>query len=192
MQPILWGPSLWQALFSCAWTCKTADVEALRTLLLHVIPMTLPCAKCRQHFVDHLPIVHRRARGEPKTPDHAFRWLWYLKDEVNKTLGRTSVPLSNVTEKHVFHGGIVDDVALGDTLVLVALDTHTLHRDDLFLELCTLLVRLLPLPKDSEMLRHLAHVKRPIVPSALRVARGARVERGLKPLVLAHYKAMAD
>jgi hypothetical protein len=48
-------------------------------------------------------------------------------------------------------------------------------------------------PADSQLhVRLAAFRKRPIVAGALRVARAARVERGLKPLLLAHYKTMAE
>lgn len=204
MQPTLWGPALWQVLFACAWTCAAADFESLRTLALDVLPLLLPCAKCRQHFVDNRSRVNRRARGEPRSADEMFRWLWFLKDEVNETVRREasrapprggvqSVPLARVRERYALHGGLVDDVLLGDTLVLVAIEAHREKRDELFLQLCALLARLLPLPKDSELRCHLENTTRgPIVNAALRAARGARVERGLPQLTLAHYKAAGE
>lgn len=192
MNPVLWGPAVWQMLFACAWHCPQANADELRDLLLRLVPLLLPCRKCRHHYAQHRAVVNRRAHGEPKTPEHAFRWLWYLKDEVNRTLGRRSVSLDDVTERHVFHGGIVDEVALGDALVLVALEARALDNDALFLELCASLARMLPLPCDSQMRAALAAVQRPVVPSALRVAKAARVERGLPELSLAHYRAASD
>lgn len=190
--PILWGPPLWQAMFACAWHCDAASFEHLYELLLRQIPLLIPCEKCRHHFATNKTTVDRRARGEPKTPEHAFRWLWYLKDEINRSLRRSSVSLDDVTERHLLHGGIVDDVALGDALVLVAIEARTLDRDDLFVSLCHTLTRLLPLPVDSELRRELEVASRPIVPAALRAAKAARIERGLPQMPLAHYRSMSD
>lgn len=194
MKPALWGPALWQALFACAWHCDAASLPRLRALLLQQVPLLLPCAKCRAHFAAHKPRVDRRAKGEPRSPEHAFRWLWYLKDEVNATLGRRSVPLDDVTERHVFHGGLVDDVALGDALVLVALEAKHLGREAVFADFCASLCALLPLPCDAELTRALCDgpPASRVVTFALRAASAARVERGLRTLSLAHYKAVAE
>ena len=192
MEPALWGPAIWQVMFSCAWCCSSANFPVLRAFILEQMPMLIPCARCRQNFARHLNRVHKRAKGEPRSADHAFRWLWYLKDEVNLQLGRKSIRFDELVGRYVLHGGIVDDVVLGDTLVLLAISARASERDDLFIALCETLSTLLPLPADSEFLRHARCVQRPVVQAAVRVARAARIERGLKPLVLAHYMAVAD
>lgn len=191
--PVLWGPALWQALFAAAWTCAPRDVGVLTDVLLRLVPLLLPCEACRHHFVKHRAAIARSAHGEPRTTaEHAFRWLWVLKDRVNRSLGRRSISFADLTARYAFHGGLVDDVALGDALVLVALEARALDRDELFLELCAALARLLPLPHDSQMRAVLANCRRPIVPCAVAAAAAARVERGLPALGLAHYKAAAD
>lgn len=188
MRPTVWGPPMWHVLFACAWHCDAAHFDVLRRLLLTQMPLLLPCEKCRKHAKAHMPNVHRRARGEPRDPAHAFRWLWHLKDEVNQTLRVRSVALDEITERYVLHGGVVDDVIVGDLLVLVALAARKMQRDDLFVEFCASLAVLLPLPEDSELRRHLERdMRRPVVPAAVRAARAARVERGLRPLVAQHY-----
>lgn len=194
MKPTLWGPPLWQAMFSCAWVCPPCSVDVLRDMLLEQLPLLLPCPKCRDHFAEHLPRVHRRAKGSPQSAEHAFRWLYLLKDEVNKSLQRRSVPLEDVVERHVFHGGVVDDVALGDVLVLMALNAVRLHREEIFVRFCHALATLLPLPDDSQFAQVLSGISqtraRNVVPSAVRAARAARVERGLPAKPLAHYEAI--
>jgi len=192
MEPTLWGPSIWQMLFSCAWMCAPVHFETLRIMVMEQIPLLLPCSQCRQNFGRHLDRINKRARGEPRNSEHMFRWLWYLKDEVNRNLGRTSIPLAHVVDRYVLHGGIIDDVALGDTLVLLSLSARSYNRDDVFIAFCNSLHILLPLPHDSEFIRHIVNVQRPIVTTTVRVACAARVERGIKPLVLAHYKAATE
>jgi len=185
--PTLWGPALWQTLFACAWHC--ADVAAMRRLLFEQIPLLLPCAKCRDHFARKCAVVTRRVKGEPQTAEALFKWLYHIKDEVNKTLHRPSLALQEVTDRYVFHHGAVDDVALGDALVLMALGARETQRDDLFVECCHTLAHVLPLPDDSQLRRALADTRKPIVPHAVRVAHAARVERGIGVLTQAHYRA---
>lgn len=194
VKPTLWGPSLWQTMFACAWTCSGKHVTHLLNLVLRQIPLLLPCEKCRLHFIETSRTATRRAGGEPCTSEDVFRWLYFLKDEVNKlNRQRTPVTLDDVTERHCFHGGIVDDVALGDALVLVALNAHKMERDAIFVDMCQNLARLLPLPSDSELIQKLKCIQeKPIVPATVRAAKAARVERGLSVLTLPHYRTIAD
>lgn len=193
MNPIVWGPALWQALFACASAAHTTTkVAALRELLLTQIPLLLPCARCRQHFQQKRAKVTRRAQGEPNTSDQAVRWLWFLKDEVNRTQGRVSVPLDDVRKRITFHANLVDDVALADVLVLVALSAKIRDRDVLFVECCHTFAILLPLPHDSQLRHALQHMSLPVVTNALRAAKASRIERGLPPLTLPQYKTQQD
>lgn len=200
MQPTLWGPVVWQVMFACAWHCPKAHLDTLVEFLLVQTPLLLPCAKCRHHFATHVPRVHRRSGGLPTTAAGAFRWLWFLKDEVNKTLHRPSVPLKDITQRFVLHGGLVDEVALGDVLVLMALEATHLKRETVFVHFCGALDVLLPLAPDSQLRLALrafvdgAGTLRsiPALPTSMvRVARAARVERGLPSLTLAHYRSFA-
>lgn len=190
--PVLWGPAVWQAMLASAWQCAPANLPVLIDLLLRLVPLLLPCQKCRVHFAKHLPTVSRRAHGDPKTAKHAFRWIWFLKHQVNRSLGQQSIALDDLTERFALHGAVVDDVLLGDALVLIALEARALDRDALFLELCAALAILLPLPQDSQLHAVLAAATRPIVPCALAAARAARVERGVPVLGLVRYKTAAD
>ena len=188
--PVLWGPAIWQAMLASAWHCAPHNVPMLTDMLLRLVPLLLPCAKCRAHFAKHRPIVARRARGEPKTAGHAFRWIWFLKDQVNRTLSQRSISLDDLTERFALQGAVIEDVLLGDALVFMALEARALDRDALFLEFCAALHVLLPLPHDSQLRAVLACARRPIVPCALAAARAARVERGVPELGLARYKAV--
>ena len=194
--PSLWGPTFWQMLFVCAWHCDAAHFEDLKQLVLHQMPLLLPCEKCQNHYTKHLPVVRRKAKGEPKTAEQVFKWLWDLKDQVNKSL-RPPVPsisLDDLTARHLLHGAIVDDVALGDTLVLVALAASEprVGRDDLFVTFCHTLAELLPLPEGSPVMKSLQSMKRPIRPATFHLAKCARIQRGLPVLPLRHYSYISD
>lgn len=207
MHSTLWGPGMWQLMFACAWSAKPEDADAVRALLLDQIPYLLPCGTCRENFSKHLAKVNRRAQGAPRadeyvyaraktsaarSPDHAFRWLWYLKDEVNKLTGHPSLPYAELVDRHVLHGAHLDEVVVADTLVLVALSARKLERDDLFVTFCHTLARLLPVPLDAALRQYLTATERPVVNAALRCARHVRIQNGRPPLVMAHYRTVAS
>jgi hypothetical protein len=207
-KPHLWGPAMWQALFASARQASTpAEEAALRALLLVQLPLLIPCLKCREHFRERRGVVARRAHGEPRTGAHAVRWLYYLKDEVNKTLHleRTSaqyprtrsgtaspLTLAELEERGAFHRNEVDDVRIADMLVLVALSARERELDDLFVEMCHAFGRLLPIAEDGRLRLHLKFMQRPIVPNAVSSARATRKERGLRRLSERHYRDHAE
>ena len=214
MNPKVWGPAFWQTLFACTWNCGRAKFEILSSFLFQQTPLLLPCEKCRKHFLENKAEVDRKSGGVPKTPEQAFRWLWHLKDRVNYISHAVSISsyvyrgrpgprthtsprhpmtisLDDLTLRYAFHGAVVDEVLLGDLLVIVVLEARGLERDAVFMEFCNSLVALLPLPEDSHLLRALrvCAERRPIVRNALLAARAARIERGLRVYGLAHYRS---
>ena len=141
-------------------------------------------------MLTHIRKVNQRAHGKPRTEDkHAFRWMWYLKDEVNKTLQgySLSLPLASLTERYTLFGNMIDEVKVADVLVLVAISLHERKLDDVYVCFCHTLAILLPVPKDSELLHHLTIAKPSIVAHASRASKAARIERGL-PVHAFHFR----
>lgn len=192
MKPALWGPGLWQALFACAWSCPSESESLLRDLVMRLTPALLPCVLCRSHFKEKRPDVTRQIKGEPRTASDVFRWLYYLKHEVNKTKRQKSISLDDFTLRYALHGPVVDDVLLGDALVLVAMDAHTRRLDDKYVQFCTTLATLLPIAHDAELRRALLVCRKPIKASAVHTAQAARVERGLPTLTEQHYVTISE
>lgn len=192
MRGSLWGPPMWQMMFACSWNANAATADALTELLLEQLPHLLPCKQCRDNYSDHIDIVNRKVRRRLATPDDFMRWCYYLKDEVNKTTRHPSIPLSELIDRYVLHGPYVAEVNLADVLMLVSLSARALQRDELFISFCHNLAALLPVPSDSALRVALTNVQRPIVNSALRCARNTRIQHGMKPLVMVHYRAVAE
>jgi hypothetical protein len=120
-----------------------------------------------------------------------FYWLYCLKDEVNKQLKQHSLPFSELTDRFVYHGALIDDVRVADVLLAFATVSVELGREEEYVDLCGLLAHLLPVPSDSELVRRLPKVSaNTVFEDTLRIARAARVERGFPPQNAAHYRAM--
>ena len=191
MKGTLWGPPLWNMMFACTWSADASRLSDIEDLLLEQLPFLLPCVTCRANYRKHIPIVHQKTNGRPRTSDAYFKWCWYMKNEVNRTTKHPSLPLAELVERYVLHGAHVPEVPLADVLVLVAISARSLQQDDLFIDFCTTLSKLLPIPQDSAMRTLLTQIQRPIVNSALRCARNTRLQHGMRPLVLSHYRAVA-
>lgn len=186
---------MWHTLFCCVWSCKR-KFSILRHLIFEVLPHVLPCEQCRKHFTANKRRVDRRKRhgtviGEPTTTEELFFWLWAFKDEVNKTLGKTSITFDELTERYVYSGAVIDEVLLADMLIVLAFEAEESCNTAKFSELCVCLSKILPLPSDSEFLKILQTIDcQNVTIWAVRAARSARIERGYPVLQLSHYKTL--
>ena len=196
MKPVLWGGVAWDMLFACAWysmQCDDRHVDLLCRLLLVQMPLLLPCERCRAHYLQNRPRVVRRARGEPKTAAHAFRWLYYLKDEVNRKNGvRSTVTMGELQERYLLFTGRCDEVKVADVLVLFAIEAEATGEGPLFVEMCAALAQLLPFPDDSQFVRALGRVCAPVATHAHHACRAARVEHGFATPPLSHFRTLAS
>ena len=113
-----------------------------------------------------------------RTTGDVFKFLYYLKDEVNKSLNQRSIQLSELRERFAFSGGVVNDVLVADTLVIMAIHASANGNETLFVDFTQLLHVLLPLPHDSELGAVLSKFKTPIVYSAYTACRNTRLEHG--------------
>lgn len=139
--------------------------------------------------------MNRRTKGPPSTPEEMFYWLYCLKDKINKDRKPSipSIPFGELTTKYQYHGGLVDDIALGDTLMIFALGALACEKQAIFVDMCHVLSRLLPLPDDSELCMHLKRIRPSSIPiGVLKCARAARIERGFPTFDMAHYKELID
>lgn len=181
---------MWRLLFAVSWHARQEDTSALRRLLIDLVPRLLPCRDCRRHALLHLHEVKRRAKGDPKSPEHAWRWLYYLKDEVNKSLDPPvrSIDLPSFRARFALHDGhLLNDVEVADVLVLVALTAKELERMDEYAEMCSLVAPLLPVATDS-LLPCLLMDKQASVNGTLCTANDVRRSRGLPPRAIKHYR----
>lgn len=182
---------MWELLFAVAWHAPDKCMPQLLEILLELIPRLLPCHACRLGFRVHLPVVNKRAHGKPKNPAHAFRWLYYLKDEVNRSFAPPviSISLQQLQARYAIHDGhILNDVNVADLLVLVAIEAKSLGREEDYRRFCVLISDLLPVTVDSIIPSFLAAVTENVTSHALHVANGVRTHRCLPTRTLKHFR----
>lgn len=186
MISIVWGPPLWKALFVAARFSSRQDV--LEHLLLDVLRYILPCDKCCENYVTHLPRVKRRAKGR----DNVY-WLFCMKDEVNKLLNVPSIKHEQLLMRLDFHGPVVDEAEFCDVVCVMAIKAEARGRSEEFVEFCHAMAEMLPFPSDSQTRALLAAVQpRTAITGAVRAAQAARVERGFPKKTRAQYVGDAN
>lgn len=191
MQPVIWGPALWQCMFTCAWHCPSSKIAQLTRFVRELVPTLLPCNTCKQHFKANCRKADRHTKGIPSTPEDTFVWLWYLKNNVNMSTKSKSIPLDLLYERYAFHAGtVLDQIAFADALVLVAINAQSHGLTDEFVNLCEVASELLAyaLPSRGHVLvSELKMVTKPVIAGALHVARMVRVAYDRPPLTRTHY-----
>lgn len=186
MIPSLWGPSVWEVLFSAAWSCRLEDQLHLWSFLQDDLKQLLPCPVCRTHY--SLSKITLAAPALSKQGS-VFEWLHKAKASINKRPA-SGLSLSMLITRHALYGASMLNVPrLADTLVLLALHAEEEGHEASFLSLCTVLCRCLALPSDSRLLYYLRGMSRPIASNALVLCQSVRAEHGMSRFPLTHYQS---
>lgn len=111
-KPHIWGPSMWNLLFSLAFRADpTRHADVL--LALDGLRRTLPCPECRTsyaQFYRHVPL--------PDCPDALPQWLWKCKDAVNQKLGRKSPSFDKIRQRYAHFSVTTSERALVDLIAV--------------------------------------------------------------------------
>ena len=99
----------------------------------------------------------------------------------------TSIHLADLAERYLLHGAVFSHVETADILVLCALQARNESKDDMYVEFCACIAALLH-EDNSVFLHYLQHIKRPIIPTTLRLARYTREAHGLPRMDLLKYR----
>ena len=192
VDPTLWGPGMWHLLFATARGASHARVAEVTRLCMVLTPLLIPCDLCREHFAANARNATRKTRGVPKTAEDVFRWLFYLKDGVNRSTRSRSIPLHDLERRYELHGNVVNDVLVADTLVLLALHASSQGDGATLVEFARLLGQDLPLPEDSELKAVLGSFHEPVLHAAYAASKNARLERGVVAVPLEVFRRMSE
>lgn len=117
MDPDVWGPPLWDLLFTVAFQSRDrARVVTLFGLLEKVIP----CRACRRSYAQCLQ-CHAMSHIREGRPDSAAIWLWTIHDMVNQKLGKTAISFEKVKKRHMAFSRLTHDLLVVDLLTAMTL-----------------------------------------------------------------------
>lgn len=114
-KPHLWGPAMWNLLFSLAFRADPDRHADVLHALQH-LRRALPCSECRASFSEfcrHVP--------PPERADALPQWLWKCKDAVNHKLGQKSPRFEKIKQRYALFAVTTSERALVD-LVAVCCD----------------------------------------------------------------------
>lgn len=178
-------------LFSCAWEYREDDenLASLKELIRRTCAI-LPCQECRNHYEKNQMKASRRLGRDIHNGSDVFEWLYWLKDEVNRSQRRKShISLYTLRSIYTFHGPYVDEVKLADALVCFAMFSKEKGETQEFNDLCHTIHSVLPVARDSQFLQHLKGINpTATLTGSVRCAQAARAERGVPVLSLQHYR----
>lgn len=120
MEPAIWGPKMWDVLFSCAF--RLPRERAIE--LFGVMKDLIPCPRCRRHYQSH----HERV-AIGTTQDAPFRWLWTIRDMVNQTLGQRSLAFTQLELRHRTLSAPISAFDVLDCMAVMALVLDDAHCD---------------------------------------------------------------
>ena len=79
MDPVAWGGAAWTFLLACAEGCSHGAQDACESFL-SLLPLVLPCEKCRAHAARYMEIHPPQVQG----PEQMRTWLEDFRSEISQ------------------------------------------------------------------------------------------------------------
>ena len=93
MDPDVWGPEMWNLLFSIAFECK--DKKRKEKLFGDVIQKFLPCEKCRINYQRYKKQISVKSMSEMQDG----LWLWFIKDVGRRANGKSKIDFEQLQHR---------------------------------------------------------------------------------------------
>ena len=90
--PNIWGPPMWDLLFTFAYKLPDDVKEKVFTDLFRQLELVLPCQHCRRSYIMYRKQVPKK--------DEPAEWLWMIHDMVNQNLGKICIEYGKLESRH--------------------------------------------------------------------------------------------
>ena len=137
MDPNVWGPPLWDLLFTLAFRVPAAKREALVKLFVS-LEKVIPCQHCRRSYTMYAKQIRPAAVITPDVQDSAAMWLWTIHDMVNQKLGKIAISFDKIQKRHQSFSLLTSDLILVDILALMWMVVKEEHLRNFVSLLCEL------------------------------------------------------
>lgn len=115
IDPNVWGPPLWDMLFTFTFKSK-AKVSTFQTLFV-LLDKIIPCQHCRRNYTIY------RKQVQPTTfvrdGTSACQWLWTIHDMVNQKLGKICISFDALQKRHKSTMMLTNDFVIVDLLAMM-------------------------------------------------------------------------
>lgn len=134
VDPNVWGPPLWDLLFTLAFRSPLANREVLIELF-SMLEKVIPCQHCRRSYTVYAKQVRPITKSQPES---AALWLWTVHDMVNQKLGKIAIDFEKLQKRHQSFTLLTNDLVAVDLLALMLLVIKKDHVRRFALLLCRL------------------------------------------------------
>ena len=126
MDPNVWGPPLWDMLFTIAFHCPqcSSELQDLFVLLEKVIP----CRECRKSYATYRRQVKTTTVIRADTPNSAAMWLWTIHDMVNQKIGKICISFNKLEKRHRTMTVLTHDLSIFDLFCIIAIGAKASAR----------------------------------------------------------------
>ena len=130
MDPNVWGPPLWDMLFTiCFKVPKTSETIADLQQLFVLLEKVIPCSNCRRSYAMYRKEVKPTSSIRTSDANSAAVWLWTIHDMVNQKLGKICISFDKLQKRHASTTFITHDVVVLDILTIFALASKPVMFD---------------------------------------------------------------
>lgn len=127
MDPNVWGPPLWDLLFTVSFRIGEEEVADF-TRLTRLMEYLLPCPSCRRSYT-----LFRKQISSANLSRSPSEWLWTIHDMVNQKLGKVCISYPALRKRHSIMTLLTSDMLALDSVCLVACaapEKHGAHLRD--------------------------------------------------------------
>lgn len=123
MDPNVWGPPLWDTLFTLCFKCPPSTLSDLQTLF-SLLEKVIPCQHCRRSYTMYRKQVRPSTTIRSEVPDSAAMWLWTIHDMVNQKLGKICISFDKLRQRHDAMTMLTNDLTIVDLYCIMAFSTR--------------------------------------------------------------------
>lgn len=193
MDPNVWGPCLWDLMFTLAFktepnAANISDLQHLFILLEHV----MPCSHCRRSYALYRKQVSPTSSITVSKHRSAALWLWTIHDMVNQKLGKICISFDRLERRHDATTFITHDLLALDVLTMIVLSVKSSIRDKAvkFVQITTrLLGRLSPFFSIDKFVRGVVFQPESIKDDFLNLHNRLYEQHGIPPLTRQQFDA---
>lgn len=139
IDPNVWGPPLWDLLFSLIFRSDEKSVADLQHIFV-LLEKVMPCSHCRRSYA--LYRKQLRPTSVVTDTDSAALWLWTIHDMVNQKLGKICISYDKLVKRHRAHAILTNDLIVIDLLGLIA-EASRPNKRELVVDLTMAVARIL-------------------------------------------------
>ena len=118
MDPNIWGPPLWDMLFTFCFKCSPNAIPTLQHLF-SLLETAIPCSNCRRSYAAYrkelLPITSIASGGHLASAI----WLWTIHDMVNQKIGKICITFDKLEKRYTAFDFLTSDFSVIDVLCII-------------------------------------------------------------------------